>query len=95
MRQLSQPYNLTLAEAMNSYKKTIVAALGFLALLIKNFWRIDIDEAVIDNIAEGIVAAVTIYAVFKVRNQPPPPPIVIPPSTIITPAEDRNATTNK
>ena len=72
LRMLSGLIQLLRAVRGGSYKKGIYAAAGLGALLLRHYLEIEIPAEIIDQIAEGIVAAITLALVVKAKNAPLP-----------------------
>lgn len=53
---------------MNQYSKSIAAFLGMLALFSKDFFGIEIGQATVDSIVNGLIALGTVYAVYQAKN---------------------------
>lgn len=54
---------------MLKYSKAIVASVGFIALLAKEIFGLQIADATVNQIADGIIAVGTVAALIRVPNK--------------------------
>lgn len=55
---------------MSKYSKAIVAAIGLLVIIGKDFFGITVPQSTVDQVSNGILSLLTIVAIVKTPNTP-------------------------
>ncbi len=61
--------------SIDQVRKAVVAAVGVIALVLLQVFHVTVPDGAAEAVANLVVAALTVYSVFKVRNVPARPPV--------------------